>query len=190
MGEHGVTRRARVLWCGSQSIADPHFAPPLRQIGGRGAWPLDKGISCLYGRLMPRINCSRLIPAEVASVQHVTTRCTRQLHMLAHAEGEPEGLRKEILLSRIEELVEQMAVEILAIALMDNHVHLVLRTRPRIAAARPAEEVCAAVAHAPPTPQRLQPPEGGGRGGFDRAGRGWPPPWRRRGRSWRASRSS
>ena len=90
---------------------------------------------------MPRINRSRLIPAEAASVQHVTTRCTRQLHMLAAAEGEPEGLRKEILLARLEELVDQMAVEVLAFAFMDNHVHLVLRTRPRVAAAWPVEEV-------------------------------------------------
>ncbi|BAM05231.1 hypothetical protein PSMK_30720 [Phycisphaera mikurensis NBRC 102666] len=69
---------------------------------------------------------------------HCVARCTRQLHMLADAGGgaasggaagccEPAGLRKEILLARLEELVGVMAVEVIAFAVMDNHVHLVLR---------------------------------------------------------------
>ena len=52
------------------------------------------------------------------------------MHLLAGEggeAGEPETLRKELLLARLGTLVGVMAVEVIAFAIMDNHVHLLLR---------------------------------------------------------------
>ncbi len=90
---------------------------------------------------MARINRSLLIPLDVSSDQHIATRCTRRLHLLGNGEGEPDGLRKELLLQQLERLVGSMAVAVLAFAIMDNHVHLILRNDVPAARGWEAEEV-------------------------------------------------
>ncbi len=95
---------------------------------------------------MARINRSALLPPEgVSSEHHVISRCSRELHLLGGGggaeTGEPDDLRKELLLAQLEKLVEQMAVVVIAFAIMENHVHLVLRIRVELAAGWSAEEV-------------------------------------------------
>ncbi|MBB6442611.1 hypothetical protein [Phycisphaera mikurensis] len=78
----------------------------------------------------------------------MTSRCTRQLAMLRKGGGEggavfaePDGLRKEMLLAKLETLTRVMAVQVVAFALMDNHVHKLLRVDHELAASWSDEEV-------------------------------------------------
>lgn len=78
---------------------------------------------------MARINRSMIVSAVAPRASyHCVTRCTRQLHLLGGGSAgrpaesaEPDGLRKELLLARLEALVGAMAVDVSAFAIMDNH---------------------------------------------------------------------
>ena len=48
---------------------------------------------------------------------------------------EPADHRKDLLVETLERLLQSMAVEVLAYAVMDNHLHLVLRTHHEAAEA-------------------------------------------------------
>jgi hypothetical protein len=78
---------------------------------------------------------SERMPFGQPGIWHVVSRCVRRQRLL-----EGEGCR-EWLSSALASWLEVLAVDCLGYALMGNHVHLILRTRPDVAAGWTAEEV-------------------------------------------------
>lgn len=82
---------------------------------------------------------------QECSCYHVIARCTRQLHLLkADATGgdaEEVVDRKGLLLNQLERLASSMAVMVAGFALMDNHVHLLLKVDTEAGRAWSDEEV-------------------------------------------------
>jgi putative transposase len=78
---------------------------------------------------------SERMPVGRAGIWHVTSRCVRKEFLL-----EPAG-RREWMAGVLAAWLEVLAVELLGYALMGNHVHLVLRTRPDVAKGWTVSEV-------------------------------------------------
>ncbi len=87
---------------------------------------------------MSRRRRSEEISLKVSSDYHVTTKCSRSLHLLVPDEASdlPEGAvpehpdgRKDLLLGRLRFLAGVMAIDVSAFSVMANHLHLILRTR-------------------------------------------------------------
>lgn len=87
---------------------------------------------------MSRPRRDRDVSLKVSKTYHVTTKVTRSLHLLVPEEASdlPEGAvpehpdgRKNLLLDRVEVLLGSMGLELVAYCLMDNHLHLLIRTR-------------------------------------------------------------
>jgi hypothetical protein len=70
---------------------------------------------------------SERMPVGSAGIWHITSRCVRRERLL-----EGPGCR-EWLSERLASWLEVLAVDLLGYALMGNHVHLVVRTRPDVA---------------------------------------------------------
>ena len=79
----------------------------------------------------------QLIDVSVSRWYHCVTRCVRRAFLLG------EGLlnRKQWVEDRIKELAELFAVGIGGFSVMDNHLHLLLRLNPEVAAGWSDEEV-------------------------------------------------
>ncbi len=74
---------------------------------------------------------SRLIDVSVTRWYHCITRCVRRAFLL----GEGTSDRREWLEKRIEELAQIFAVGVGGFSVLDNHLHLLLRIDPDVAAA-------------------------------------------------------
>ena len=90
------------------------------------------------------------ISLKVSADYHVTSRCTRSLHLLVPEEASdlPEGAvpehpdgRKNLLLDRLRFLSGVMAIDVSAFSVMGNHLHIALRTRIEEALAWSDEQV-------------------------------------------------
>ncbi len=90
------------------------------------------------------------ISLKVSGDYHVTSKCSRSLHLLVPEEASdlPEGAvpehpdgRKNLLLGRLQFLSGVMAIDVSAFSVMTNHLHLILRTRIEEAMAWSPEEV-------------------------------------------------
>ncbi len=77
---------------------------------------------------MPRKNRREIFEAGVSSCNHCTARCVRQLYLLQSENGLHR--RKVMMQRRLMFLKEHFAIEIFAFAILDNHVHLLLRNQP------------------------------------------------------------
>ena len=81
---------------------------------------------------------SRILVEAAPAVYHVSSRCSRSLHLLVPGlddavDGEAvehEDLRKELVMAQLDRLAEATSVQVLGFSLMDNHVHLILQTNP------------------------------------------------------------
>ena len=84
---------------------------------------------------MPRVNRREIFSETDIQAFHVISRCVRRNHLCGHdrRSGRDYSHRREWIRSRVEELAGIFAVEVLAYALMENHMHLVIRTRPDVA---------------------------------------------------------
>jgi len=84
---------------------------------------------------MPRVNRREIFSETDIQAFHVISRCVRRNHLCGHdrRSGRDYSHRREWIRSRLEELAGIFAVEVLAYALMENHMHLVIRTRPDVA---------------------------------------------------------
>ncbi len=80
---------------------------------------------------------ARLIDVSVTRWYHCITRCVRRAFLL----GEGTSDRREWLEKRIEELAQIFAVGVGGFSVLDNHLHLLLRIDPDVAAAWSDEEV-------------------------------------------------
>ncbi|MFM8478128.1 MAG: transposase [Planctomycetaceae bacterium] len=92
---------------------------------------------------MPRVNRREIFSETDVQVFHIISRCVRRNHLCGRdgRSGRDFSHRREWIRSRLEELAGIFAIETLGYALMANHMHLVIRTRPDIAAAWSDDEV-------------------------------------------------
>lgn len=88
---------------------------------------------------MRRPRSSRM-PLGTAGVWHVLSRCVRKEMLLA-----PEG-RREWFCARLASWCNVLAIDLLGYAIMGNHFHLIVRTRPDRATQWSDEEVCCRIA--------------------------------------------
>ena len=79
----------------------------------------------------------QLIDTSVTRWYHCMTRCVRQALLL----GEGTFNRKEWIEDRIEELAQIFAMGVGGFSVMDNHLHVLLRLDPDVAAGWSDEEV-------------------------------------------------
>ncbi len=92
---------------------------------------------------MPRPHrAEQFDPSEVCIV-HVVQRCVRRAFLagLDQVSGKDYSYRKEWIRRRMESLASVFAVDVLSYAVMSNHMHQILRSRPDICAAWSDEQV-------------------------------------------------
>ena len=73
-----------------------------------------------------------VVTEGVEGVYHVVSRCVRRAFLCGEDDytGQSYEHRKQWVRARLEELADGFAIDICAYAVMSNHVHIVLRTRP------------------------------------------------------------
>ena len=83
---------------------------------------------------MPRPKRSEIFTPNEVSILHVVQRCVRRAYLsgLDEVTGKDFSYRKEWIRQRIEKLVSVFGVDVLAYAVMSNHLHVVLRNRPDV----------------------------------------------------------
>lgn len=81
-------------------------------------------------------------PTEVG-VYHCFSQCVRQLFLLGHDRltATHNGHRRDLAVGELRRLAGVMGVEVLDFALMENHVHCILRNRPDVVGLWPDREV-------------------------------------------------
>jgi REP element-mobilizing transposase RayT len=92
---------------------------------------------------MPRVNRREIFSETDVQVFHLISRCVRRDHLCGRnrRSGRDYSHRREWIRGRLEELAGIFAIETLGYALMGNHMHLVIRTRPDVVAAWSDDEV-------------------------------------------------
>ncbi len=73
--------------------------------------------------------------AAHSGVYHCISRCVRRESLL----NDPK--RRALVVDQLEFLAQHVAIDVLAFSVMENHLHLQLRTRPEVVAAWPDHEV-------------------------------------------------
>lgn len=81
--------------------------------------------------------------ASEVGIVHVTQRCVRRAYLAGKdaTTGKDYSFRREWIRRRMEMISAVFGIDILTYAIMSNHMHLVLRTRPDVVEAWPDEEV-------------------------------------------------
>jgi REP element-mobilizing transposase RayT len=92
---------------------------------------------------MPSCPRSHIIAANEVGIYHCYNRCVRRAFLCGFdpVTGQSYEHRKEWIQLRLELLAVSFGIEICDFALLDNHIHLILRTRPEIVAAWEDHEV-------------------------------------------------
>src|SRR5579872_688126 len=80
---------------------------------------------------------AQLVDPEVTRWYHCITRCVRRAFLLAEGESD----RKQWIENRLEELAEIFAVSVGGFTVLDNHLHVLVRLDPKVAAEWSDEEV-------------------------------------------------
>ena len=83
------------------------------------------------------IACAHLVDPSVTRWYHCVTRCVRRAFLL----GEGMHDRKSWIEHRLEELAEIFAVAVAGFAILDNHLHLLVRLDPDLARGWSDEDV-------------------------------------------------
>ncbi len=92
---------------------------------------------------MPRVNRSEIFADNEVQVFHCISRCVRRT-MLCGVDRRTRrdfSHRKEWIRERLEFLAGAFGIEVLAFAVMSNHMHVVVRTRPDVVRGWSDEEV-------------------------------------------------
>lgn len=81
---------------------------------------------------MPSYPRSQIVDETQVGLYHCINRCVRRAHLCGFDRVTKMNYdhRKEWIKTRIEELKEVFAVDVASFAIMDNHIHLLLRNRP------------------------------------------------------------
>jgi REP element-mobilizing transposase RayT len=97
----------------------------------------------MKGLFMPRVNRREIFSETDVQVFHLISRCVRRNHLCGRdrRSGRDYSHRRKWVRDRLEDLAGIFAIEVLGYALMANHMHLVIRTRPDIAAGWSDEQV-------------------------------------------------
>jgi len=92
---------------------------------------------------VPRVNRSEICNPDQIQVFHLINRCVRKTFLCGkdRKSGRDYSHRKEWIRQRLEELAGIFAVEILGFAVLSNHLHVVVRTRPDIAKQWSSDEI-------------------------------------------------
>ena len=92
---------------------------------------------------MARPNRCEIVGEDEVAVLHVFSRCVRRAFLCGvdPLTGACYDHRKQFIQDRLETLAAVFAIDVMAYAIMSNHFHLVLRTRPDIVAGWTDEEV-------------------------------------------------
>ena len=90
-----------------------------------------------------RANRVELVNVETTPYYHCTARCVRRAFLCGEdpVSGENFDHRKEWVRHRLERLTALFAIDVLAYAIMSNHLHVVLHVDPERAASWGADEV-------------------------------------------------
>jgi REP element-mobilizing transposase RayT len=92
---------------------------------------------------MPACPRNQIIAANEVGIYHCYNRCVRRAFLCGFdpVTGQSFEHRKQWIQLRLELLAVSFGIEICDFALLDNHIHLILRTRPEIVAAWNDREV-------------------------------------------------
>ncbi len=92
---------------------------------------------------MPRPNRNEQFDSSEVCIVHAIQRCVRRAFLAGvdRQSGIDYSYRKEWIRRRMEALASVFAVDVLAYAIMSNHMHQILRNRPDVVAAWSDEEV-------------------------------------------------
>jgi REP element-mobilizing transposase RayT len=92
---------------------------------------------------MPRtLRAEQFDPKEICIV-HLVQRCVRRAYLAGQdaVTGKDYGFRREWIRCRMERLASVFGIDILTYAILSNHMHLVVRTRPDVVQAWTNDEV-------------------------------------------------
>jgi len=83
---------------------------------------------------MPRVNRTELCAADEIQAFHLINRCVRRTYLCGkdRRSGKDYSHRKEWIRQRLEELAGIFGIDVLGFAVMSNHLHVVVRTRPDV----------------------------------------------------------
>jgi REP element-mobilizing transposase RayT len=92
---------------------------------------------------MPAYARRQILNETEVGVYHCVSRCVRRAFLCGQDSftGHNYDHRKQWMQERLQELADVFAVDVLGFSLMSNHIHLVLRNRPDVAAEWSDEEV-------------------------------------------------
>ena len=92
---------------------------------------------------MPSYARREIVADGEVGIYHCVNRCVRRAWLCGKdpVSGKSYNHRKDWIQDRLEELAGIFAVDILGFAVMANHVHVVVRTRPDVVATWSADEV-------------------------------------------------
>jgi REP element-mobilizing transposase RayT len=92
---------------------------------------------------MPRVNRTEICATDKIQVFHLINRCVRRTFLCGEdvTTGKDYSHRKEWIRSRLEELAGIFALDVMSFAVLSNHLHVVVRTRPDIVKSWSDEEV-------------------------------------------------
>jgi REP element-mobilizing transposase RayT len=83
---------------------------------------------------MPRVNRSEICACDEVQAFHLINRCVRRTYLCGKDKrsGKDYSHRKQWIRNRLEELAGIFGLDVLGFAVMSNHMHVVVRTRPDI----------------------------------------------------------
>jgi len=83
---------------------------------------------------MPRVNRTEICATDEIQAFHLMNRCVRRTYLCGEDvnTGKDYSHRKEWIRSRLEELAGIFALDVMSFAVLSNHLHVVVRTRPDI----------------------------------------------------------
>lgn len=92
---------------------------------------------------MPRVNRTELCAAEEIQAFHLINRCVRRTFLCGkdRRSGKDYSHRKEWIRERLEELAWIFGIDVLGFAVLSNHLHVVVRTRPDVVTSWSDDEV-------------------------------------------------
>jgi hypothetical protein len=92
---------------------------------------------------MPRVNRTEICASDEIQAFHLINRCVRRTFLCGkdRRSGKDYSHRKEWIRERLEELAGIFGIDVMAFAVLSNHLHVVVRTRPDVVKAWSDEEV-------------------------------------------------